>query len=82
MLQIPTALSRSLSGLLICRLLASSFGSAPVVLVGASYSDFREAALRGTAAAAAAAYSMASFAGPTLRAIIGTVLTESRLGWG
>ena len=78
LLQIPTALSHNLAGLLICRFLAGSFGAAPVVLVSASYSDFWEPAHRGTAAAA---YSVASFAGPTLGPIVGTFVTESRLGW-
>lgn len=78
LLQIPTALSRSLAGLLVCRFLAGAFGAAPVVLVSASYSDFWEPAQRGTAAAA---YSTASFAGPTLGPIVGTFITERHLGW-
>ena len=77
LLQIPTALSHSLPGLLICRLLAGSFGAAPVVLVSASYSDFWDPAHRGTAAAV---YSVASFAGPTLGPIVGTFVTEN-IGW-
>ena len=78
LLQIPTALSRNLAGLLVCRFLAGAFGAAPVVLVSASYSDFWEPAQRGTAAAA---YSTASFAGPTMGPIIGTFIVESHLGW-
>ena len=78
LLQIPTALSHNLTGLLVCRFLAGAFGAAPVVLVSAAYSDFWEPAQRGTAAAA---YSTASFAGPTLGPIVGTFITESHLGW-
>lgn len=39
-LQIPIALSRSLAGVLICRLLAGCFGAAPIALVSAAYADF------------------------------------------
>ena len=77
LLQIPAALSHTLAGVLICRLLAGSFGAAPVVLVSASYADFWDPAHRGTAAAV---YSVASFAGPTLGPIIGTFVTEN-IGW-
>lgn len=77
-LQIPTALTRNLAGLLICRLLAGSFGAAPLVLVGATYADFWGPAHRGIASAV---YSVASFAGPTVGPIAGTLITESHLGW-
>ena len=79
LLQIPIALSHSLPGLLVCRLLAGCFGAAPVVLVSASYADFWDPAYRGTASAA---YSLASFAGPTLGPIIGSfVVADKSLGW-
>ena len=40
LMQIPTALVRNLPGLLILRLLAGTFGAAPMTLVSAVYSDF------------------------------------------
>ncbi|KIX08540.1 uncharacterized protein Z518_03196 [Rhinocladiella mackenziei CBS 650.93] len=78
LMQIPIALSKSLAGVLICRLLAGCFGSAPMVLVSAMYADYWTPAHRGTATAV---YSMAVYIGPTLGPIVGAFVTESRLGW-
>jgi multidrug resistance protein len=77
-MQIPVALAHNLPAILMCRLLAGCFGAAPVVLVSAIYADFWGPADRGTAAAV---YSAAVYAGPTLGPIIGSLLTESHLGW-
>lgn len=63
MMQIPTALTRSLGGVLVCRLLAGCFGAAPISLVSAAYADFWDPSTRGTATAL---YSVAAYAGPTL----------------
>lgn len=46
LLQIPIALSHSLAGVLICRLLAGCFGAAPIALVSAVYADFVSVYLR------------------------------------
>lgn len=62
-LQIPIALTHSLAGVLVCRLLAGCFGAAPIGLVSAAYADFWDPANRGTATAL---YSVAAYAGPTL----------------
>ena len=78
LMQIPVALGYNMPGILVCRLLAGCFGAAPVVIVSASYADFWDPGRRGNAAAA---YSVASFAGPTLGPVIGTFVTESHLGW-
>jgi len=66
-LQIPIALTHSLAGVLLCRLLAGCFGAAPIGLVSASYADFWDPANRGTATAL---YSVAAYAGPTLGAYV------------
>jgi len=63
LMQIPIALTHSLAGVLVCRLLAGCFGAAPMALVSASYADFWGPANRGTATAL---YSVAAYAGPTL----------------
>lgn len=58
--QIPVGLVDSLAGILICRFLMGCFGSAPIVLVTAVFSDFWLPAERGTAAAV---YGLAAYAG-------------------
>lgn len=94
-MQIPTALVKSLAGVLICRLLSGCFGAAPVALVSAMYADYWDPAGRGIATAL---YSVAAYAGPTLGEshelttdelvlnsysgpIVGSFVTESHLGW-
>jgi len=77
-MQIPIALGHSLSGILICRLLAGCFGAAPIALVSAMYSDFWDPSNRGTAMAL---YSVAAYAGPTLGPVVGAFITQSHLGW-
>ena len=77
LIQIPTALVHNLPGLLILRLLAGTFGAAPLALVTAAYSDFWAPAPRGTASAI---YAVACFVGPCLGPIVGVYLTES-MGW-
>lgn len=76
-LQIPTALVRNLPGLFILRFLAGAFGSAPLVLVSATYADFWGVAARGTASAV---YSTTTFLGPTCGPIVGVYVTDE-LGW-
>lgn len=78
MLQIPVALIDSLPAIFICRFLAGCFGAAPIVIVSAMYADIWAPADRGTATAV---YSAAVYAGPTLGPIVGSLLTESHLGW-
>ncbi|KAK5100352.1 hypothetical protein LTS08_005101 [Lithohypha guttulata] len=78
LMQIPTALSPSLAGVLISRFLAGCFGAAPIALVSASYADFWDPSNRGIASAL---YSVAAYAGPTLGPILGSFVTESHLGW-
>ena len=77
LLQIPTALAKSLSSLLVLRFLAGSFGSAPLVLVTAAYADFWGVAARGTASAI---YATTTFMGPTCGPIVG-VYVVAELGW-
>lgn len=77
-MQIPIALSPSLTGVLVCRTIAGCCGAAPVALVTAAYADFWDPANRGTATAM---YSVAAYAGPTLGPICGSFITESYLGW-
>ena len=78
LMQIPTALAHSLPTILVCRFLAGSFASAPVVLVTATYADFWEGPQRGLASSV---YSVAVYAGPTLGPLCGSFIVESRLGW-
>jgi multidrug resistance protein len=78
MMQIPVALTDSLPGILTCRFLAGCFGAAPVVIVPAIFADIWHPADRGTATAG---YAAAVFAGPTLGPIIGSLFTDSHLGW-
>lgn len=77
-MQIPIALTPTLAGLLICRFLAGCFGSAPMTIVGALYTDFWDPAERGIAMSI---YSIAAFAGPTCGPIAGSFITKSHLGW-
>lgn len=63
LLQIPTSLSPTLAGVLICRFLAGGFGAAPVGLISSIYADFWDPVHRGIATAL---YSTAAYAGPTL----------------
>lgn len=78
LMQIPIALSHNVAGILICRFLAGAFGASPVVLVSTVYADIWPPAERGIATAF---YAAAVYAGPTLGPIIGSLFTESRLGW-
>lgn len=78
LMQIPIALTKSLAGILVCRLFSGCFAAAPTVLVGAIYADFWTPAHRGTATAV---YSMAVYIGPTLGPIVGAFTTQSHLGW-
>lgn len=78
LMQIPVALSQSVAGILICRFLAGAFGASPVVLVSAVYADIWPPAERSIAISF---YAAAVYAGPTLGPIIGSLFTESHLGW-
>lgn len=78
LLQIPTALSPTLAGVLICRLLAGCCGAAPVAVVSAIFADFWAPTERGVATSL---YSAAVYVGPTLGPVIGSLITESHLGW-
>ena len=78
LMQIPTALSPSLAGVLVSRCIAGTFGASTVTLVGTSYADFWEPAQRGSASAL---YSAACYLGPTIGPIAGSYITESSLGW-
>lgn len=62
-IQIPIALSKSLAGVLVSRLLAGCFGAAPLAIVSAMNADFWDPSRRGVATAI---YSVAAYAGPTL----------------
>lgn len=77
-MQIPIALARNLTTVLVCRFLAGGFGASPIVLVSAIYADIWEPAERGIATSF---YAATVYAGPTLGPIIGALLTESQLGW-
>ena len=63
LMQIPTALSPTLPGILISRWFAGCFGASPIVIVSASYADFWEPAQR---ASATSLYSAACYIGPTM----------------
>lgn len=78
LLQVPTALSPTLAGVLTCRLLAGCCGAAPVAVVSATFADFWAPTERGVATSL---YSAAVYAGPTLGPLVGSVVTQSRLGW-
>lgn len=78
LMQIPTALSPTLAGVLICRLLAGCCGAAPVAVVSAVFADFWSPTERGVATSL---YSAAVYAGPTMGPLVGSFITQSHLGW-
>lgn len=76
--QIPLALSRNLTTVLISRFLEGSFGAAAMVINSAMFADFWAPTDRGIASAV---YATSTFAGPTLGPILGSMIVESHLGW-
>ena len=76
--QIPLALSRNLATVLISRFLEGAFGAAAMVINSAMFADFWAPTDRGIASSV---YATATFAGPTLGPILGSMIVESHLGW-
>lgn len=76
--QIPLALSRNLATVLISRFLEGACGAATMVINSAMFADFWAPTDRGIASSV---YATATFAGPTLGPILGSIIVESHLGW-
>jgi DHA1 family multidrug resistance protein-like MFS transporter len=76
--QIPLALSPNLATVLISRFLEGAFGAAAMVINSAMFADFWAPTDRGIASSV---YATATFAGPTLGPILGSMIVESHLGW-
>lgn len=75
---IAVATAENLQTVFICRFFAGSFGSAPLVLVAAVFSDMFNNATRGLAVAV---FSATVFMGPLLAPFIGGFILDSYLGW-
>ncbi|KAM0255793.1 hypothetical protein ACHAQJ_005380 [Trichoderma viride] len=75
---IATATAKDIQTILICRFFAGFFGSCPLAVVAAVFSDMFDNRTRGTAIAV---FSMTVFTGPMLAPFIGGFVVESYLGW-
>ncbi|KAH8108480.1 MFS general substrate transporter [Phellopilus nigrolimitatus] len=79
LLHMGGALSKNVTTLLVCRLLAGISGSSPLTNAGGAISDMWVARERGLAVAL---YSTAPFLGPVIGPIVGGFVSEDpRLGW-
>ncbi|KAK1242492.1 hypothetical protein MKX08_005304 [Trichoderma sp. CBMAI-0020] len=75
---IATATAKDIQTILICRFFAGFFGSCPLAVVAAVFSDMFDNRTRGTAIAI---FSMTVFTGPMLAPFIGGFIVTSYLGW-
>ncbi|CAG8007008.1 unnamed protein product [Penicillium olsonii] len=75
---IAVAVSKDLQTLLICRFFCGIFGSCPLAVVAAVFSDIWDNRTRGTAIAC---FSGTVFLGPLLAPFIGGFINMSYLGW-
>ncbi|KAL7930085.1 major facilitator superfamily domain-containing protein [Trichoderma chlorosporum] len=75
---IATATAKDIQTILICRFFAGFFGSCPLAVVAAVFSDMFDNRTRGTAIAI---FSMTVFTGPMLAPFIGGFIVSSHLGW-
>ncbi|KAF2871686.1 major facilitator superfamily domain-containing protein [Massariosphaeria phaeospora] len=75
---LAVAVGKDLQTILICRFFAGIFGSCPLAVVAAVFSDMFDNKTRGLAVAV---FSVAVFMGPLLAPFIGGFITISSLGW-
>lgn len=75
---LATAVSKDLQTLMISRFFMGVFGSSPIVVVAALYSDMYDAKKRGPALTV---FAVAVFLGPTLGPVVGSFTVTSYLGW-
>lgn len=75
---IGVATAENLQTIMICRFFSGAFGSAPLVLVAAVFSDIFSNEVRGLAIAV---FSVTVFMGPLLAPFIGGFIVDSYLGW-
>ncbi|OQU99908.1 hypothetical protein CLAIMM_05480 [Cladophialophora immunda] len=73
-----TAVSKDVQTLMICRFFMGVFGSSPIVIVAAVYSDMYRAEQRGIALTV---FAVAVFLGPMVAPIVGAFTVTSYLGW-
>jgi MFS transporter, DHA1 family, multidrug resistance protein len=73
-----TAVSKDIQTLMICRFFMGVFGSSPIVVVAAVYSDMFRAEQRGPALTV---FAVSVFIGPMVAPFIGAFTVESYLGW-
>jgi DHA1 family multidrug resistance protein-like MFS transporter len=72
------ASGKDLQTVLICRFFAGLFGSAPLAVVAAVFSDMFDNASRGIAITI---FSLTVFTGPLMQPFIGGFIVTSHLGW-
>lgn len=72
------ATGKDLQTVLICRFFAGLFGSAPLAVVAAVFSDMFDNATRGIAITI---FSLTVFTGPLMQPFIGGFIVTSHLGW-
>jgi MFS transporter, DHA1 family, multidrug resistance protein len=72
------ATSKDVQTLMICRFFMGVFGSSPLVIVAAMYSDMYRAEQRGIALVV---FAVSVFMGPMIAPFIGAFTVESYLGW-
>ncbi|KAL8680422.1 MAG: hypothetical protein Q9186_003382 [Xanthomendoza sp. 1 TL-2023] len=75
---IGTATSKTPAAIFITRFLGGIFGSAPTSNVSAALGDIYSPRTRGTAVSF---YAICNMGGPTLGPVIGSLFTDSHLGW-
>ncbi|KIX92435.1 uncharacterized protein Z520_11910 [Fonsecaea multimorphosa CBS 102226] len=75
---LATAVSKDVQTLMICRFFMGVFGSSPIVIVAAVYSDIYRAEQRGLALTM---FAVAVFLGPMVAPIVGSFTVTSYLGW-
>lgn len=75
---IACATAKDIQTILLCRFFSGFFGSCPLAVVAAVFSDMFDNVTRGIAVTL---FSMAVFTGPLLAPFIGGFVVESHLGW-
>lgn len=75
---IAVAVAKDLQTIMICRFFGGLFGSAPLAIVAAVFSDMFNNAVRGVSIAV---FSATVFMGPLLAPFIGGFIVQSYLGW-
>ncbi|KAJ9604175.1 hypothetical protein H2200_011009 [Cladophialophora chaetospira] len=75
---VATAVSKDIQTLMICRFFMGVFGSSPLVVVAALYSDIYRAEQRGIALTV---FAVSVFLGPQIAPFIGAFTVQSYLGW-